>query len=186
MNYKCINPKYWQQADRKMKHLWDQGFVPFIESVRRHEQWYSENPAERKAFVNYTRYLWARYGCYNMIYSWVHWDWDPKVLDAWKAMVNMAYSDLGTMPYGQPRTSMAWGSSLTTWCVEPDAVPLGAFDVHNVSNKNRDYVMYSWLRDIFNDGHPKPGFNVEPFYPGWGNKPSEGLNDSTMAQFQMY
>ncbi len=188
VDFTRINPKYWQQADRKMKHFWDHGFVPFIESVRRHEQWYSENPAERKAFVNYIRYLWARYGCYNMIFSWVHWDWDPKVLDVWKAMINMAYSELGTMPYGQPRTAMAWGSSLTTWCVEPGAVPLGAFDVHNVSNKGRNYTMYGWLREIFFDGNPKPGFNVEPFYPGWGrnNKPSPGLDECTKAQFMMY
>ena len=189
VDYTRINPTYWQQADRKWKHLWDNGFVPFMESVRRHEQWYSENSAERSAFVNYIRYLWARYGCYNMIFSWVHWDWDPKVLDEWKSMVNMAYSVLGEMPYGQPRTAMAWGSSLTTWRVEPGAVPLGAFDVHNVSNKGRDYVMHGWLRDIFYDAHPRPGINVEPFYPGWkqcAGKIPAGWDNRAMAQFQMY
>lgn len=189
VDFTHINPRYWQQADRKMRYLAENGFVPFMESVRRHEQWYTENEAERRAFVNYIRYLWARYGCYNLIFSWVHWDWDPKVLDDWKAMVSMAYAALGEMPYGQPRTAMAWGSSLTTWCAEPNALPLGAFDVHNVSNKNRDYVMFSWLREIFNDTHPKPGFNIEPFYPGWGsggNKPAQGLDDSSMAQFLMY
>lgn len=189
VDYTRINPRYWQQADLKMKHLWENGFAPFMESVRRHEQWYSEKEEERNAFVNYIRYLWARYGCYNMIFSWVHWDWDPGVLDEWKSMVNMAYDALGKMPYGQPRTAMAWGSSLTTWCVEPGAVPLEAFDLHNVSNKNRDYVMYGWLRMIFNHEVPKPGINVEPFYPGWGpkhNRPPEGLNECTMAQFQMY
>lgn len=189
VDYTRINPAYWQLADRKMKHWADNGFVPFIESVRRHEQWYGEDPREREAFVDYIRYLWARYGCYNMIFSWVHWDWDPKVLDEWKAMVHMAYGALGEMPYGQPRTAMAWGSSLTTWCAEPGALPLGAFDVHNVSNKNRDYLMHGWLREIFEDEAPRPGLNVEPFYPGWGggsNKPAEGLDDCTMAQFQMY
>ena len=189
VDFTRVNPVYWQHADRKMLFLWDNGFAPFIESVRRHERWYLENPAERQAFVNYIRYLWARYGCYNMIFSWVHWDWDPKVLDEWKAMVIMAYKDLGSMPYGQPRTAMAWGSSLTTWCAEPNAVPLDAFDLHNVSNMNRDYVMHSWLRDIFNHDTPKPGINVEPYYPGWiGNadRRAEGLNDAQMAQFQMY
>jgi hypothetical protein len=187
VDFTRIHPQYWQKVDRKMKHLWDNGFAPFIESVRRHEQWYNENPAERNAFVNYIRYLWARYGCYNLIFSWVHWDWDMKVLDEWKAMINMAYRSLGEMPYGQPRTAMAWGSSLSTWCVEPGRVPLGAFDVHNVSNKNRDYVMFSWLRDIFYDTNPKPGINVEPYYPRWhNNKPAEGLNDCTMARFLMY
>lgn len=189
VDYTRINPVYWQQVDRKMQHLWDNGFAPFIESVRRHERWYLENPAERQAFVNYIRYLWARYGCTNMLFSWVHWDWDPDVLDEWKAMVTMAYENLGSMPYGQPRTAMAWGSSLTTWCAEPDAVPLDAFDFHNVSNKNRDYVMHSWLREIYDHDTPKPGINVEPYYPGWGNNINscaEGLNDAQMAQFQMY
>jgi hypothetical protein len=189
VNFLRINPAYWQQADRKMEYLWDKGIVPFMESVRRHEQWYSENEAERKAFVNYIRYLWARYGHYNLIFSWVHWDWDINVLDVWKSMVNMAYDKLGKMPYGQARTAMAWGSSLTTWRLEPGAVPSGAFDIHNVSNKNRDFVMHSWLRDIYFHEDSKPGFNVEPFYPGWGNpkhKPAEGLDDCTMAQFQMY
>jgi hypothetical protein len=189
VDFTRINPGYWQQADLKMEYLWENGFAPFMESVRRHEQWYSENEEERDAFVNYIRYLWARYGCYNMIFSWVHWDWIIEVLDEWKSMVNMAYDQLGEMPYGQPRTAMAWGSSLTTWCVEPGAVPLDAFDLHNVSNKNRDYVMHSWLREIYNHEVTKPGINIEPFYAGWGarhHRPSNGLNDCTKAQFQMY
>ena len=45
--------------------MWDQGFVPFVETIRRHERWFEENAAEQKAFVNYNRYLWARYGSYN-------------------------------------------------------------------------------------------------------------------------
>ncbi|MEX0324296.1 MAG: DUF4038 domain-containing protein [Puniceicoccaceae bacterium] len=186
VDYTRINPRYWQQADRKWQHMWNNGFAPFMESVRRHEKWYDENPREREAFVNYTRYLWARYGCYNMIYSWVHWDWDPKVLPQWKAMVNMAHDALGEMPYGQPRTAMAWGSSLTTWLLEPGAVSADALDIHNVSNKGRDYQMQGWLRDIYNAKPTKPGANVEPFYPGWQNKLKEGLGETAMAQFQMY
>ncbi len=189
VDYTRINPDYWKQADLKMEYLSEHGFVPYFETVRRHEQWYAENPAERQAFVNYNRYLWARYGCYNMVFSWVHWDDAMGVLNKWKPMVTMAYQELGEMPYGQPRTAMAHGSSLTTWCVEPYAVPIGAFDVHNVSNKDRNYLMHDWLRDIYFDNQPKPGLNVEPHYPGWNNLVKhldEGIDDESMAQFQMY
>ena len=85
VDYTRINPVYWQQVDRKMRYLWDQGFAPFVESVRRSERWYDEIPAERQAFVNYIRTLWARYGCTNLLFSWVHWDGDLDVLDVWKA-----------------------------------------------------------------------------------------------------
>ncbi len=188
VDYKRINPRYWQQADRKWRHMWDNGFVPYMESVRRHEQWYDENTAERNAFVNYTRYLWARYGCYNMIYSWIHAEGvENPAMSYWKPMVNMAYNALGRMPYGQPRTLMAWGSTLTTYIVEPDAVPIGAFDIHNVSNRYRDYNMFGQLRDIYDAVPTLPGANVESFYPGWGgNKPAEGLDLNSMAQFMMY
>ena len=60
VDYSRINPSYWQHADRKLKHMWEQGFVPFLETVRRHEKWPEENRAEKEAFTNYVRYLWAR------------------------------------------------------------------------------------------------------------------------------
>jgi len=78
-NFLRINPKYFQLADKKFQHLWDNGFVPLLETVRRHEKWYVEDEAERAAFTNYVRYLWARWGCYNMIFDWLHWDNDPSV-----------------------------------------------------------------------------------------------------------
>ena len=62
VDYTQINPKYWQHADRKMKHLWSQGFVPYLETVRRHEDWPNQTDAERKAFTNYVRYLSAQLG----------------------------------------------------------------------------------------------------------------------------
>lgn len=36
-DYTRIDPEYWQETDRKMQYLSDNGFVAFIESVRRHE-----------------------------------------------------------------------------------------------------------------------------------------------------
>ncbi|MDB4689667.1 hypothetical protein OAH23_04560 [Verrucomicrobia bacterium] len=46
------------------------GFVPFVETVRRHENWPWEDEVQKSSFTNYVCYLWARWGCYNMIFSW--------------------------------------------------------------------------------------------------------------------
>jgi len=34
-NFDAINPAYFRSLDRKMRHLSEQGFVPFVESIRR-------------------------------------------------------------------------------------------------------------------------------------------------------
>ena len=183
VNYLKINPGYWQQVDRKMQHFWDNGFSPFIETVRRSETWPEENEAEKTAFTNYVRYFWARYGTYNFIFSWLHWDWGPGRNEDYRPMIDRAYSVLGDRPYGQPMTAMAAGASDDTWGTGSKAPWL---EMHNVSNVGRDARMFRWLRRQYSLSNPCPSMNIESFYPGWNNKAVEPLNDSEMAQFMMY
>lgn len=187
-DYTQVNPKYWQETDKKMKYFSDNGFVPFLESVRRHEIWPRKSTAQKNAFTNYTRYLIARYGCYNMIYSWLHWDTVNQVYPDWLPLVENAHAYLktkngtGQLPYGQPRTAMAYGSSLQTWAKDDPEL----LDLHNVSNKYRDERMYLWLREIFRSSPQRPAINVEPYYPAVPVGSVEGLDSTEMAQFQMY
>jgi hypothetical protein len=188
-DYTRINPDYWREVDPKMKFLADNGFVTFFESVRRHEQWPQLEEKQRDAFTEYTRYLWARYGCYNMIYSWLHWDTDRKVYPAWLPLLVKAHEELkavngtGRMPYEQPMSAMAYGSSLDTW--GKDAPFL--LTVHNVSNLHRDQRMFPWLRKIYRATPALPAFNAEPYYPGSAARLPEGkLTIAQMAEFQMY
>lgn len=183
VNYLRINPGYWQQVDRKMQFFWDSGFTPFIETVRRSEAWPEEADAERAAFTNYVRYLWARYGVYNWIFSWLHWDWGEGRNEDYRPMIDAAYAALGDMPYGQPMTAMAAGASDDTWGTGSEAPWLR---LHNVSNVGRDARMFAWLRRQHALPDPLPAMNVEPFYPGWNNKATKPLNDDEMAQFMMY
>jgi len=192
-DYKSINPAYWQSVDERMQFLSDQGFVTLFESIRRHERWPFRAQAEKDAFYNYIRYLWARYGCYNMIFSWVHHDTNSEnVYPEWLKLVRHAHNELSEqlgnrMPYGQPRTAMSYNTTLRNWEKDiPDAL-----DIQNVSNDERDEDMHQWLRDIYNfQNSTKPALNLEPFYPGWGlhsdNEINAGLDDTTMAQMQMY
>ncbi len=187
-DYTRIHPEYWQETDKKMEYLSDNGFVPFFESVRRHEVWPRKSTAQKNAFTNYTRYLIARYGCYNMIYSWLHWDTVDRVYPDWLPLVKNAHAYLkakngtGNLPYGQPRTAMAYGSSLKTWAKDEPAL----LDLHNVSNKYRDERMYLWLREMYRNSPQHPAMNVEPYYPAVPVGEVEGLDATEMAQFQMY
>ncbi len=198
VDYLKINPNYWQSVDERMQHLADQGFVTLFETVRRSERWRDGTSAEKDAFYNYVRYLWARYGCYNMIFSWVHHDSQGSIYPKWLPLVQHAHDELSAqlgdqMPYGQPRTAMSYNTSIDNWEKDiPDAL-----DIQNVSNAERDETMHEWLSEIYHDwdkhhtlGGPKPALNLEPYYPGWGshssNEINPGLNDITMGQMQMY
>ena len=189
-DYTKINPVYWQEQDKKIKYLSDHGFVPFIETVRRHEKWPYMSTQQKESFNNFIRYIWARYGCYNMIFSWVHWDTNPgNVYPDWVIISKQAFKYLkskngtGKMPYGQPRTAMSYGSSLKNWAV--DAPEL--LDMHNVSNLYRDHRMLPWLRAIYRATPKMPAINLEPYYPGCGAMIKEApLSDAEYAQYHMY
>ncbi|GEO23501.1 hypothetical protein CQA01_40350 [Cyclobacterium qasimii] len=180
-----INPGYFQQADKKWQYFSDNGFVIFLESVRRSEAWPNESSIEKDAFMNYTRYIWARWGCYNMIYSWLHMDEDQNK-NTWSSMLEKSISELGSMPYGQPRTAMTphvgshdyWNSNIQA-----------GLDVHNISNNNarENDTAFPELREIFYQTN-KPGFNIEGFYPDfwWANSPQGGMSQDEYALFIAY
>lgn len=180
-----INPGYFQQADQKYQHFWDNGFVVFLESVRRSESWPNQSSTEKDAFVNYTRYLRARWGCYNMIYSWLHMD-ATQNKSAWSSMIEKCISQLGPMPYGQLRTIMTpdvgshkyWNRNIQT-----------GLDLHNISNHNarQHGTAFPELRDIFFQEN-KPGYNIEGFYPDffYANSPQGGLSQEEYAIFMAY
>ena len=81
---------------------------------------------------------------------------------------------------------MSFNTTLRNW----DTDLPNALDLQNVSNAERDEDMHRWLKDIYLDQPAKPALNLEPFYPGWGlhsqNEIEKGLDDTTMAQMQMY
>jgi len=135
--------------------------------------------------VNYTRYLWARWGCYNMIYSWLHMD-ATQNKNEWSSMIEKCVSQLGPMPYGQPRTAMACGrGSHRYW---DDSIQPG-LDIHNISNggARQNGTAFPRLREIFSQEN-KPGYNIEGFYPDfWGhNSPQGGMSQSEYALFMAY
>ena len=185
-DYTRINPSYWQHADRKMQHMWEQGFVAQLESVRRHEEWYNENQKEKDAFTKYIRYMWARWGCYNVIFNWIHADANNNQHYLYRPMIVKAEAELGKPPYGQPRAVMTPRSNLEMgWLdLEPSIV-----EIHSWSNYGRDGECITGLREMFMMEDFAPLINLEPFYPGLVagfNPHPANMNDTEGAQFIAY
>ena len=163
-DYDRINPAYFQSVDRKMDYLWENGFVPFIESVRRDalDVWRVYHDFEA-SFPRYLNYLAARYGAHNWIFSLVHGDYwpDPQVPGYCAAAFDTYYHTYGPPPFGQPTTAMADRSTLY-YFGHVDQAPW--LQLHSVGNWERDRRIYAYLEAMYEHDDPIPAFNNEPYY----------------------
>jgi hypothetical protein len=192
-----IEPAYFQSLDRKMQHLADQGFVPFLEPVRRDvgPAWkaYFDFPA---SYARYVQYLVARYGAYDLIFSGIHLDWIPKDYSLTEQEFNAAltrhWKTYGGMPFGQPVTALIDSSTYRRFG-HGDSCPW--LTMHTVGNKPRNHAIYASLEELFRLDPPFPAANLEPYYAGWsheinrpgGETPVPGSDrDTYFARAQMY
>lgn len=196
-NFDRINPAYFQSLDRKMRHLADEGFVPFLETVRR------DNCPSWKAyfdfnesFARFVQYLIARYGAYNMIFSGIHLDWIPKDYsltgDEFNAALTHHWRKYGPLPFGQPYTVLIDSATHKVFGHGETAPWL---TMHTVGNKPRNHAIYASLEEIFALTPAFPAANLEPYYTGWnhsinrpgGETPPENSDrDNYFARAMMY
>ena len=65
-----INPAYWQNLDKKMDYMYENGFVPYVESIRRdHLHTWMAYHDFNESFSRFLMYIRARYGTNNMIFT---------------------------------------------------------------------------------------------------------------------
>ncbi len=192
-----IVPAYFQNLDRKMRHLADEGFVPFIETVRR------DNTPSWKAYFDFdesyarfVQYIISRYGAYNQIFSGIHLDWIPEdyslTADEFNQALTHHYHTYGPMPFGQPYTVLIDSSTYQQFGHGEDAPWL---DMHTVGNKPRNHAIYASIEEIFHLEPPFPAANLEPYYTGWNheiNRPggetpaANSPRDNYFSRAQMY
>ncbi len=196
-NFDAITPAYFQSLDRKMRHLAEQGFVPFLETVRR-----DNCPAWTAYFdfnASYARcvqYLIARYGAFNLVFSGIHLDWIPKEYSLTEQEFNAAlthhHRTFGGLPFGQPFTTLIDSSTFRRFG-HGDACPW--LTMHTVGNRPRNHAIYASLEEIFRLHPPYPAANLEPYFAGWnheinrpgGETPAPGsARDAYFARAQMY
>jgi hypothetical protein len=196
-NFDRINPHYFASLDRKMRHLSDEGFVPFLETVRRDnapswKRYFDFN----SSYARFVQYLVARYGAYNLIFSGIHLDWIPKDYSLTAAEFNEALTfhlnKYGALPFGQPYTTLIDRSTYRAFGHGADAPWL---TMHTVGNNPRNHAIYASIEELFRLAPPYPAANLEPYYTGWnhpinrpgGETPEENsARDNYFARAMMY
>ena len=196
-NFDRINPAYFRSLDRKMQHLSNEGFVPFLETVRR------DNAPSWKAYFDFNasyarfvQYLIARYGAYNLIFSGIHLDWIPEnfslTADEFNAALTYHLEKYGRLPFGQPYTTLIDSSTFERFGHGKSAPWL---NMHTVGNNPRNHAIYASLEALFRLEPAYPAANLEPYYTGWnhsinrpgGETPAENsARDNYFARAMMY
>jgi len=196
-NFDRINPAYFASLDRKMQHLASEGFVPFLETVRRDNapSWkrYFDFNASYSRFV---QYLVARYGAYNLIFSGIHLDWIPKdfslTADEFNEALTSHFRKYGPLPFGQPYTTLIDRSTFKAFGHGEKAPWL---TMHTVGNNPRNHAIYDSIEELFRLEPAYPAANLEPYYTGWNhsiNRPGgetaaeNSERDNYFARAMMY
>jgi len=160
-----INPKYFQNMDKKIDYLNSQGFVPFIEVARRDigQAWqkYYQWP---DSYTRYIQYIWSRYQANICIFSPVHLDSLNDTIPAreWNEAANRTIEKYGHPPFATPTTANSSPSSLKNFGHTDKARWLNS---HQIGN-SRTHDVYSFLTEIFHTSPAVPGINGEPYYAG--------------------
>jgi hypothetical protein len=180
-----------------MRHLADEGFVPFLETVRRdHGPSWKAYFDFNESYARYVRYLVARYGAFNLVFSGIHLDWIPKDYsltgDEFNAALTHWLRADGPMPFGQPFTALIDSSTYKVFG-HGDACPW--LTMHTVGNKPRNHAIYASLEEVFALTPAYPAANLEPYYTGWNhmiNRPGgetpepDSDRDNYFARAMMY
>ncbi len=167
-----LDPAYFRSLDRKMQHLADQGFVPFLETVRRDNcpSWKAYFDFDR-SYARYVAYLIARYGAFDLIFSGIHLDWIPKeyslTADEFNEALTYHWKTYGGLPFGQPYTTLIDSSTYRRFG-HGDHAPW--LTMHTVGNKPRNNAIYASLEEEFRLDPPYPAANLEPYYTGWNHE----------------
>lgn len=196
-NFDRVNPAYFRSLDRKLHHLAAEGFVPMIETVRRDcapswKAYFDFNAS----YARYVRYLIARYGAYNLIFSGIHLDWIPRdfslTADEFNAALTHHWRTDGPLPFGQPHTTLIDHS---TYRVFGHAEQAPWLTMHSVGNNPRHHGIYAAIEEIFRLTPAYPVANLEPYYTGWNHQinrpagetpPANSERDNYFARAMMY
>ena len=196
-NFDAINPAYFASLDRKMQHLADEGFVPFLETVRRDNapSW-KRYFAFNESYSRFVQYLIARYGAYNLIFSGIHLDWIPKdfslTADEFNEALTWHFRKYGPLPFGQPYTTLIDRSTFKAFGHGEKAPWL---TMHTVGNNPRNHAIYASIEELFRLEPAYPAANLEPYYTGWNhsiNRPGgetaaeNSERDNYFARAMMY
>ena len=180
-----INPAYFRSLDRKIDHLNEHGFVPFIEVARRDVgQAWKKYYAWPDSYTRYIQYLWARYQANICFFSPIHLDSEGNSIPAadWNVAANKVIDTCKPPPFGTLVSCNAAGSSLRLFDHRDGARWI---TFHQIGNR-RTHDNYAMLTEIFHAAPPLPSLNGEPYYAGMANAPGGTDTSALYCRSGMY
>ena len=180
-----INPRYFQNLDKKIDYLNANGFIPFIEVSRRDigQAWkkYYRWP---ESYCRYIQYVWARYQANICLFSPIHFDTPSGTIPAedYNQAANLVIDKFGPPPFGTPAGTNSNPSTLRNFGHVDKAKWL---TFHQIGNR-RTHNNYAYLTEIFNATPPVPGINGEPYYAGMNDAPGGTPTSALYCRSGMY
>lgn len=157
-----INPEYFKVLDRKIDHLNEQGFVPFIEVARRDTgQAWQKFHDWNESYSRYVNYVFARYQANITILSPIHYDYFEQTIPAseYSVPIELAIERHGKPPFGTLLSANPNPSTLVNFGAD------SWVDLHQSGNV-REHYTYWYLTEIHQSAPTKPAINGEPYYAG--------------------
>ena len=158
-----VNPEYFRYVDRKIDYLNEQGFVPFIEVSRRDASmlWkkYYRWP---ESYARFIQYIWSRYQANDTVLSPIHLDIISETVgpDEYLKAIRWVMDKFGPPPFGTLLSANANPSTLENWGE-------GSWVTLQQIGNMREHNNYWYLTEIFDQPHPQPALNGEPYYAGY-------------------
>lgn len=174
-----INPAYFKYLDRKLDYLQTQGFVVFLEALRRDlsQSWRRYYPWP-DSYTHYLLYIYSRYGANNVILSPIHLDGNPAEMpaQAFLAPINALYAKYGPPPFGNLSTTNTVPSTLVMW--KQPGMDSRFLTLHETGNKPREHNSYWFLTEEFFSTPTLPAYAGEPYYSGGQGNGLGGSEDA--------
>ena len=158
-----VNPEYFRYVDRKIHYLNEQGFVPLIEVSRRDASLlWKKYYAWPESYARFIQYVWSRYQANNTVLSPIHLDIISESVgpDDYLAAIKVVVEKFGLPPFGTLLSSNANPSTLENWGE-------GSWVTLQQTGNMREHNNYWYLTEIFNQAHPQPALDGEPYYAGY-------------------
>lgn len=171
-----INPGYFRYLDRKMAYLNANGFIPFLEIVRR-----DMGPLWRRyhkwpdSYGRFIAYMYARYQAFNCVLSPIHLDIIRETIEPslWLEGIQYVEKKYGSLPFGNLLSANSHPSTLENW---GDSSWVTLHQIGNV----REHNNYWYLTEVFYSKFPHPVLNGEPYYAGYTD--SRGVKAHTYTR----
>jgi len=180
-----INPRYFQNLDKKIDYLNANGFVPFIEVSRRDiGQGWKKYYRWPESYNRYIQYVWARYQANICLFSPIHFDTSSGTIppEDYNEAANKVIEKYGPPAFGTLAGTNSNPSTLRNFGHVDKARWL---TFHQIGNR-RTHNNYAYLTEIFNASPPVPGINGEPYYAGMNDAPGGTPTSALYCRSGMY